>query len=199
MSAAHWDKHGRGVERNQLPLYPETVCNPSLGDSRTFSFVYMQLSNVLLPSACQGSFSCPLPEQGVVIADFSSGALRDGSCSADNSCITSHSALPSPCTVPARQFGQPAVARAMQSVPLSREQWDRRVSRAGQRGRPTRGGASSVSPGDGAGEEARRGAGTGLRGGAVGLPAPGRAAGIVRAARPPRRYPHPPGLLPHGR
>lgn len=38
--------------------------------SRQQQSVFTQLSNLFLPSACQSSFSCLLPEQGGVIPDF---------------------------------------------------------------------------------------------------------------------------------
>lgn len=63
-------------------------------------------------------FLMPAPRAGWGDTRLSSGVLCGGPCSADNSCITSHAALPSPCTVPARRFGQAAVGRVMRSLPL---------------------------------------------------------------------------------
>lgn len=140
-------------------------------------------------------FLMPAPEQGGVTPEFR--AELPVMVPAQQTAPASHpTLLCPPCTVPARQSGQPAAARAMRSVPLF---IPGAMGSPGEQGRAqglTRGGASCASPGFG--QERRRGAGTGLRGGAQGGgQGPGRAAGIVRAARPPRRYPHPPRLLPH--
>lgn len=118
MCAAHWNKRGRGVARNQLPLYPETVCNSLSAERRTLSFVFTQLSNVLLPSAYQSSFSCPLPEQDGVIPDF--GAELSVMVPAQQTTPASRRTLLCPPPAPS-QLGslgsQPWRGRCSQSLP----------------------------------------------------------------------------------
>lgn len=86
--------------------------------SRQQQSVFTQLSNLFLPSACQSSFSCLLPEQGGVTPDFRAEFSVVVPAQQTTPCITSHAALPSPCTVPPRRFGQAAVGRVMRSLPL---------------------------------------------------------------------------------
>lgn len=143
MSAAHGaeDVPGRGLERNQLPPHPETVCNSLLTDSEASSSAFRPLSSLSSAASCPvpvGIMIMPTPgaEQG------DTSALLAGTCSADNSCIKPHAAPSSPRNVLARLFGKAAAGWAMPSLPPF---IPAAAGLPGRRGRRTRGACGDVS------------------------------------------------------